>query len=213
MSVIRGSFNSIPKRHAFTILETVMSTVLVSILMVVSLSTYAQVSVSTNRTNYRLQATEFARYYINEALSLPFVDPDDPTVTTLGIDTGETATSRSTWDDFDDFNGISSASLTDLNGTSLPNSTGWLVTTNVHFCNPSNPIMTTGSPTDMKLMFVNVRDPAGTNRTFVAFRSNYGALQHPYDDPVMSRAKVHLQDGQGRSWTSTVRINNLQSMP
>ena len=85
MSVIRGSFNSIPKRHAFTILETVMSTVLVSILMVVSLSTYAQVSVSTNRTNYRLQATEFARYYINEALSLPFVDPDDTTVTTLGI--------------------------------------------------------------------------------------------------------------------------------
>lgn len=188
--------------------ETTMSIMIVSVLMVVSLSTFAHVNSVSNRTNYDLRATELASFFLSECASCCFVTPEDPTSTSIGKETGESGP-RENWDDCDDYHLLTLSSLTDASGNSLPDAAGWSGNMYVYFALPANPTVVSGSPTDMKLITLSLVDPSGKSHTFQTFRSRFGVLQAGGAADILSSIEVSAKSGSTRS-ISAGRVLNQQ---
>lgn len=192
-------------------LETVFSTVLVSMLLVVSMSTVSNVMRIRSADTYRLRAVKLANLFLSEALAKPFVDPDD-NATTLGATSAELAGPRSDWNDFDDFHGLHMATLVDADGVAIPDTVGWSAVISGAYADPSNPTVAFGTPTDLKKLTLTLTDPSGTNYSFEAFKSNFGLLQEGQSTDILSSMEATASIN-GRSWTSSARIKNQQEMP
>lgn len=117
---------------AFTIVESVAAILIVSIAVTAALNTLGAVKLSQANTAERRRGHLVAHALMSEILALRYADPDVlqssitiGTVFTLGPEPGEVMGNRTAFDDVDDYNGWSSASLKRKDGTTIAQHNGW----------------------------------------------------------------------------------------
>lgn len=93
------------KIKAVSFLEIVISLTLIVVAWVGVMGFFEVGMNAIYRSRRQISAVNLAKSLMVEVMTKAFVDPDDPTNTALGINTGESSSNRPGYDDVDDFNG------------------------------------------------------------------------------------------------------------
>ncbi len=139
-------------RHAFSLVEVLISTVLVGVLLVSALRAVGSVLRHRDRFNDQTRALVLANELLSEILEKPYEDSD--TAGGLGVEPDEDASTRLTFDDIDDFAGWSSTPPEDRFGDSLPNNSTFWRSVSVVYLDPHE--VTTEVATDQGLKRIRV---------------------------------------------------------
>jgi hypothetical protein len=166
--------------------EIVISTAIVGVMTVAALESTGMVY-RTRRINAdRLTGPGMAQELLAEVLAMPYEDPQNPGGA-IGLDSGESSSVRSTFDDVDDYNVWTSAEAKVRNGTTPTGYTAWAQQVRVAFANLADPSTNAGSDTGLKRITVTVTSPQGKVLTLTALRARKGSLEQPQgvtDDAV-----------------------------
>ena len=131
-----------PARGGFSLLETVLSTFLVGMVLVVALHAVGSATSGQLGNAERARACHLASSLLAEILEAEYEEADPPRV--FGPEPGESGTgTRAALDDVDDYNGWSESPPKNKDGSVLPNLTGWTRTVTVAYVSPDN-LATTG---------------------------------------------------------------------
>jgi type II secretory pathway pseudopilin PulG len=113
-------FNS----RALSLVESVISVMLVAVLFVAALNTFSAAKVNQSLTAQQIRGQMLANSFIDEILEKAYQEPNDTVA--FGREGSElSATDRSSFDDVDDFHGYVDNPVRDRQGTTLTAGTGW----------------------------------------------------------------------------------------
>lgn len=129
-----GGFRS----RGFTLVESVMGVVLVSLVLVSGLEAAKMITLTRRLTIERIQGRQLAEALMAEILRLPYTDPNTPSLV-IGLDAGETAGDRTTFNDVDDFNGYSQTPVKDRSNAALMSDSRWKWQVVVESVDPAAP--------------------------------------------------------------------------
>jgi prepilin-type N-terminal cleavage/methylation domain-containing protein len=152
--ILRSRRSPRHRRGAFTLVEVVISVVIVGGLLAASLRAVALANVTQYQTVERTGANNLARGLLAEITQQAYVDPGPSPV--FGPESGQ---SRPTYDDVDDYNGYSESPLVTKSGTKLPipQKGSWMRSVTVTWVDPQT--LAPASPqaeTGVKLISVTV---------------------------------------------------------
>ncbi|MFN3192460.1 MAG: hypothetical protein ACE361_18250 [Aureliella sp.] len=198
-------------RRGFSLLETTVSTMLVSLLMVASLSSIAHVNRVAHHPNYSQQAAQLAQLYFGEITSKLYTTNQNNS-TNLGRAASETLPDRTTWDDCDDYHAVNLTSLTYADGSVIPEAEGWILLITVNYSEPSDPFNAVSYTTDLKVITLAFTDPTGQRHDFQSLRSRYGPLHGPSQTDLLSSLEIHAESTDS-NLTTSARIMNQQGTP
>ncbi len=199
----------------FTLIEAVISMVIVAVMLAAALSTLG--SAAKNR---QLQAQlqigpALAHDLMAQILQAPYEEPDDTPV--LGIEGAEDDASRADFDDVDDYRGWSASPPETTDGGFVPNADGWTRSVAVDHVSVSNPTTVSATDTGLKRITVTVTDPQGKTTTLTALRSRYGAYDQvpAVDTTIISAVDIQLQvsDDTSTLLTSGTSLLNWPAPP
>ena len=198
------------RRTGISLIEVVVSTVIVALVISTSMQTVATtVSIRTRTTELQL-GPSLARGLLCELLQKPYADPNELT-STIGLDTAESSGNRWSFDDVDDYHGWSSASPVYADGSAMPIGAGWLREVTVVFTDPSN-LSDTGTDMGLKRINVSVTSPGGKVTALEIFRSRQGTNERPLhaDREIVSGASVliELTSGSAAATSATLSKNH-----
>lgn len=196
-------------RSGLSLIETVVSTALVTILMVAATSTVAQVNRITSAESYRHAAARYAQYYMSEITSKPFVCPDCGSEA-IGRGSGE-GSIRANWNDCDDYHNLYLSGLTDEQGNAIPGASGWRLYVHIWFSNPSNPTNAVSNRTDLKRIRLKLWAPNDQEFVFYGLRSRYGPQQSPLTNNYFSGANVLWESNTSSQILRSRFINHLET--
>lgn len=160
-----------PRRPGFTLVEAAISTVLVSGLLVATLNTVGATKLGQQNTAERGRAFLLAQELMSEVMRQEYADPEDvgpidlrdPSLTTsvIGLDSGESGSNRSDYDDVDDYNGWTASPPQNKDGSAIPNLTGWMRIVAVERRSLTDPTQSAATEKGLKHVTVQVtRDGA-----------------------------------------------------
>src|SRR5207249_6775945 len=117
----------------------------------------------------------------------------------IGLDSLETTTNRSTWDDVDDYHGLDESPPRDKNGNNLTGFTGWRWKALVEFVQALSPQSASSTDQGLKRITITVSEPTGRQTILVTYRSQYGLLeQAPSADTTLQTSVINeIQFGSG----------------
>ncbi len=138
---------------AFTLIEAVMSILVVGLMLVAVLNTLGASKLSQMRNTEQSLGPMLAQDLMTEILNQHYMEP--ATTGTFGLE-GENATVRTDWDDVDDYDGWSSTPPQDRNGTDLPGMDGWGRKVTVTWADAADLNSTSGSANGIKRIDVTV---------------------------------------------------------
>jgi len=194
-------------RPGFTLIEAVISTLIVSILMVASLTVLGASKVGQLKIADRARGEQLATELMNEILQGDYLEPDDPPL--FGPEGAEIGTGRMYFDDIDDYAGWTETPPQTRGGVPLPDFDGWKRSVAVEWANPSDLTQASSTPTDLKRITVTVQHGDATVGRMVAFRSAGWAQAVPkYQDATGNRPPKAV------AWTasSTAKVNTAISL-
>ena len=200
-------------RRAFSMIETTVSILLVSILLVGSLNTLAFTTATSTRDLDGLKAACYAEQLFAELSGMHFIDPSEPT-TTLGREASETnAVVRTNWDDVDDYHGLNEATLKYRDGTTIPNTSGWIRAVSIESLVPSTLSTTTSIAEPLRRITVTLERSGRRTYTFQFLVSRDG-FRTPNDlaPTVQPCMETEWQIGT-RYYTWGVPLRNLPLAP
>jgi hypothetical protein len=166
--------------------EVVVATAIVGVMTVAALESLNMVYRTRRLNGSRLTAPCLAQDLLAEVLAMPYEDPQIAGGS-IGLDSGETASSRATYDDVDDYNGFTSTGVKARNGTAIADYNSWQQQVQVVYVLTTNPATTSGTDTGLKRITVTATSPEGKVATAVALRTRRGSLDQPQgvtDDAV-----------------------------
>ena len=138
-----------------TYLEVSISSLLVGLLFVGALRGLAAATRAGLRSQHRVQAAQLARGLQAEICGLPYEDPNDTPA--FGIETGESlGSTRSDFDDVDDFENWIESPPVNAVGITIPHITNWQRTVAVAFANPNDLPQTSATDEGVKRVTVRV---------------------------------------------------------
>ena len=155
----------VPTRKGVTLIEVMISIVLVSTVLLVTVTASANLMRNHNLSRHRSAGHHLTGQILDEVSSMDFADRTDPI---FGIEADEMAATRTTLDDVDDYNGLVVAPPTFRNGTAIEGYTGWSFAVTVTAADPSpSGITTVGATQDSPLRIIEVvcTAPDGTATT------------------------------------------------
>ncbi len=155
----------------FTLVEAAISTVIVSIMFVVALNTVGTARVAQHKASLVGQGRMFAESLMAEILQQSYQEPGSTYV--FGREAGESDTSRTAYDDVDDYHGWSESPPVAKDGTALPNSVNWSRTVTVEWVDPQQPKQVRGTETGAKRITVVAAFRSVPQATLVAVRTAY----------------------------------------
>lgn len=200
------------KSAGFSSLETVISTVLVSITLVAAMNSLAFVIQTIGKDSEAEQASHIAHAWLSRIAALPFRDPVESTGA-LGLEDGESPLAPAEWDDCDDYHAWSVRQLPELGGieSQVEN---WGAEVQVHYCHVDAPESVTGSPTPLKRIRLGLTAPSGREFVYYSLRGEAGVLQVRTSEPqqLMNHVNVHIRTPQ-RSYSTGTRLHNQQVSP
>lgn len=154
--------------HGFSLVEVVFATFLMGAVLAVSVRGFGQAVARRAQLRDTERAYQFGHDLMNEILAKPYLDPEGGTG--LGVDAGESAAQRSTFDDVDDYSGWSETPLKSASGATIPNTSGWTRSVMVLWTDPADPAEPTLSDQGMKVVVINVSSPTGAAVEISAIR-------------------------------------------
>jgi MSHA pilin protein MshD len=160
--------------RGFTLIESLISVLIVSGLLVASLGTFGAIARARQMQTDRTLAYGLADQLLGEIMQCYFKEPGGGT--TLGPEAGET---RATYDDVDDYNGLSNTPPQLRDGTALTEFAGWTRSVSVTCVRPDAPgtAINAGDSQVLKRIIVTVASPRGVSVTLSGLRSSDG----PYE--------------------------------
>ena len=145
------------RMRGFTLMEILLFVVVVSVGVTGILLVMNTTTKSSADPMVRKQTLAVAESLLEEIALKEFANPPG----------GYTGTNRALWDDVDDYNGYSSSTVVDAQGTTVPGLTGYSIT-------PAVSVTTTTDLTGVtaKKIVVSVTGPQGSI-VLTGYRSNY----------------------------------------
>ncbi len=127
-----------PDRRAFSLVEVVISMLIVSILFVAAIGTVSATRASRVTHRDRVRGLQLAQELMAEITQRAYQEPGSSS-DTIGAGPGELATGdRSLFDDVDDYDGWSASPPKDRAGNDLPDMTGWTRSVAVTWVDPAD---------------------------------------------------------------------------
>jgi prepilin-type N-terminal cleavage/methylation domain-containing protein len=157
-------------RRGFTLMETVISTVVLSLLVVAGLNAAGALGQARRSLGDRALAQGMAQSLLAEVVAMPYEDAQDKTEA-LGLEPGENV-ERSSWDDVDDSNGLMESPPLDAAGNPISDEPGWERTVLVEWVELSGgEIKDVGGESGLKRVTVSVRRGGRLLAEAIALRS------------------------------------------
>lgn len=141
-------------RTGFTLVETVVSMLIVGTMLVAALNTVGASRLSQYRTSRSNCGQLLAELLMAEILRQDYQEPDGTAV--FGPESGEAGATRIGFDDVDDYQGWASNPPTSKDGIPIPGLEGWHRSITVEWVNPLNVAQVQGSETNTKRVTVTV---------------------------------------------------------
>lgn len=145
--------NPTTRRRGLTIIEVVISTMIVGLMLVSAMNCVGQVIRGRLQTADVARAKALAQQLMTEVLRDAYKDAVAPV---FGPETGEITGNRSAFDDVDDYNDWTASPPKDRAGTSIPNLSGWQRSVTVEFVVPTAPATVSGTDQGVKRITVTV---------------------------------------------------------
>lgn len=162
------------RRRGSTLVEAMVSALLVGILSVGTLTAIGAVSRSRQLMNTRVRAHDLAQMLLAEVLQKHYLDDLVPE-SGIGLNPGEVAP-RINFDDVDDFHNWDATPPVDHSGNPLAEYPGWRRQVFVQWVNPGN-LVPSVSETQLKKITVRVTSPLGVVTEVHSLRNRHGALE------------------------------------
>lgn len=166
-TIRRQPMRGMPRR-SFTLVEAVISIVLVGILLVAAINTLGATAVSKRSIEQQVLGDLLAQDLMAEILTQAYEEPDG--APSFGLETGEGIGVRINWDDVDDYAGWSASPPQATDGTTLSGFDGWTRSVEVVWVKPTD-LNTVGTKTGVKRISVTVSRNDGPATELVAIRT------------------------------------------
>lgn len=142
------------RTRAFTLLEALVSTFVVSVMLVAALNTLGASKLGAHRMEDSARGVLLAQALMAEILPQSYLDPVDPPQ--FGLEAGEVAGIRATFDDVDDYHGWSSSPPRNPYGSVIPDRADWGRSVTVQWADPANLVSNAVVDTGIKRITVTV---------------------------------------------------------
>ncbi len=155
-----------------TLIEVMISIVLVSTILLVSLTASANLIRNASQRRNTNDGQQLAAQLLDEISSMDFLDHSEPV---FGVESDETATDRTTFDDVDDYHTYTSAPPTYRDGTAIDGYDGWSCSVSITPADPdASGIITAGADGRSPLRIIEVvcTSPEGTSIRATTLVSN-----------------------------------------
>jgi type II secretory pathway pseudopilin PulG len=157
---------------SFTLVEAVMSLIIVSVMFVAALSTVGASKLSQHKFSLGNRGQLLAGSMMTEILRQDYQDPDGQSI--FGCEAGESSSTRADFDDVDDYHGWSSSPPVEKNGTLIPGLTGWKRSVAVEWVEPLDVTQVRETETNVKRVTVTVSYDGINLVSLAGIRSSYG---------------------------------------
>ena len=159
------------RRIGFTLVEAVLSLVVIAAMLVAALTTVGAARLSQQKTSDASRAQRLAEDLMAEILIRPYADPDQSP--TFGPEASESTTTRNDFDDADDYNGWSASPPQTKDGSAIPNLTGWSRSVTVEWVEPMDVSQVKAFETNTKRITVTAKHGSIPRAVLVAVRGNH----------------------------------------
>jgi len=156
----------------FTLVEAVVSLVIVAGMLVAALNTVGASRLSQQRTSQYSRGQLLAEALMAEILRQDYLDPNGTPV--FGTEPGESNITRADFDDVDDYDGWSSSPPVAKDGTPLAGLSGWQRSVTVQWVDPADITQVQASETNTKRITVTVSCNNKQVGSLTAIRTNSG---------------------------------------
>ncbi|MBX3390031.1 MAG: hypothetical protein KF691_11340 [Phycisphaeraceae bacterium] len=144
----------LPFRPAVTLIECAGAAAILGLMITAGLRAAAGAGAAQAVSARALTGSLLAEGLLNEATSLAYAEPSG--ASTIGIDAGEVATNKATFDDVDDFHNWTESPPQSPGGSPIPNMTKWSRSVKVYRALLSAPESNSASETGLKRIEVSV---------------------------------------------------------
>lgn len=169
------------KRRGVTLIEAVLSMVIVSVLLVSALNAAGQVWQSRQTAHDTMRGQPLADELLAEILDKAYADPEDPD-RAIGLDTGEGGgDDRTSFDDIDDYVSLTNSPPEDRDGNEITGFDGWTRSVTVGFVADGSFGALTATDTGIKRIEVTVSHNGRPIASAFALRTS---AWDPEADPV-----------------------------
>lgn len=162
--------------RAVSLLEIVVATMITGAMLVASLNSVGAVFQTHQVNSSRLTGPGLAHELMAEIMSMPYEDPSG-TSTTIGTDSGEALSTRSTLDDVDDYHGLNVTGIRSKAGTLRTGYTGWQQQASIVWIEVLTGLPWALGDTGLKRITVTVTSPSGEATQLTAYRYEQGMLE------------------------------------
>jgi len=157
---------------AFTLVEAVLSLVIVGAMLVAALSTVGASRLSQQRTSQYSRGQLLAEALMAEILRQDYQDPNGTPV--FGCEPGESTGTRADFDDVDDYDGWSSSPPAAKDGTQLAGLSGWQRSVTVQWVDPADITQVKTFETNAKRVIVTISCNNKQVGSLTAIKTNSG---------------------------------------
>jgi len=157
------------RRLAFTLVEAVISTIIVSVMLVAALSTAGASRLIQYKVSLSNHGRLLAEQLLAEVVQHDYQDANESIV--FGPEADESAATRADFDDVDDYNGWSAGPPVAKEGAELANVTGWQRTVTVQWVDPLDTTQVEASETGAKRITVTASHNNMPQATLVCIRT------------------------------------------
>jgi len=196
----------------FTLIESVMSILIVGAMLVMVINTLGSSVRGRKIRQTQSRAPALASQLMAEILQASYSDLTETAV--FGRETSESGANRGSFDDVDDYHNWSGTPQ-NKDGTTLTGMDGWTRSVTVQYVQPADLSSVSATDQGIKLITVTVTDPYGHQSSVAAIRSNVGtADQAPaVATTFVTWAGVELQIGTESGDRVTSGTNVLNKVP
>ena len=176
MRPLCGHLGGVSRRcAAFTLVEAVLSLVVVGVMLVAALNTVGVSRLSQFKTSLQGRGRLLAESLVAEIVRYPYEDPNGPVV--FGRESGEPASPRTAFDDVDDYHQWSASPPVNRDGTPITGMTGWAEGVTVEWVNPQNVTETRQTETGAKRITVTVTYQGVPVVSLMAIRTDCDSME------------------------------------
>jgi len=141
-------------RAGLSLVETVVSMLIVSIVFTAALNTLGSSRMSQQRIVDRMRGSYLAQELLSEIMTRAYEDPVHTPV--FGLEPAQANAKRKDYNDVDDYHNWSASPPQDADGNALTDFTGWRRSVHVTYVDPDNKLLPTTTPTGLKRITVSV---------------------------------------------------------
>lgn len=196
-------------RAGLTLVEVIFSVLVMSTMLAAALGTVSAAAKGRLAQKESALGQALARQLLAEVVQTRYQDLVSPT---FGVEAGE---ARATYDDVDDYNGLSEADARYADGTPIAGGTGWRRQVAVAWVSLTDPTAVAGSDLGLKRITVTVTSPSGKVTKLVALRSAADGYENTPASQVTytCHVGVSIQVGTRPAGRNVQGVNLLNLVP